>query len=117
MPEQSQQSDVALKFEQASAELVIQDVSRPGLPQQLMDVVTQASISSFTGRIAFAGQNSSGNHSVQFNDENANTGYSSTWPQWAFELAKAALLGNKRVWVLSNGSPFGNNLVSVLILA
>ena len=39
------------------------------------------------------------------------------WPQWAFSLAKDALLANKRVWVGSNGDPFGSNLVFVLILA
>jgi hypothetical protein len=33
------------------------------------------------------------------------------------ELAKAASLSNKRVWVLSNGDPFGSHLSQVLLLA
>jgi hypothetical protein len=53
---------------------------------------------------------------VQINVPSTDTGYSSEWPQWAFELAKAALLTGKQVWVLANGDPFGSNLVTVLIL-
>jgi hypothetical protein len=33
------------------------------------------------------------------------------------ELAKAASPSNKRVWVSSNGDPFGTNLSHVLLLA
>jgi hypothetical protein len=54
---------------------------------------------------------------VQFNDTSSNTGYSSAWPQWAFELAKDALLAGKDVWVIANGDPFGSNLLDVLILS
>ena len=66
------------------------------------------------GTIAFAGQNANGSFSVQYNVQNG--GGFSAWPQWAFSLAKDALLANKRVWVGSNGEPFGSNLVFVLIL-
>lgn len=45
------------------------------------------------------------------------SGYSSTWPLWAFELAKAALLYGKKVFIIANGDPFGSNLVQVLIFA
>jgi len=46
--------------------------------------------------LAFAGQAVSSGYSVQYNNQDG--GFSSSWPQWAFELAKAALLVNKRVW-------------------
>ena len=85
------------------------------LPKQLADSVAQAGFQASIGTIAFAGQYASGGFAVQFNDQNG--GFSSSWPQWAFELAKAALLGNKRVWVASNGDPFGTNLVFVMIMA
>jgi hypothetical protein len=52
---------------------------------------------------------------VQFNDDKGR-GYPSDWPGWAFELAKAALLSDKRVWVFANGAPHGDNLVRVLLL-
>ena len=84
--------------------------------QDLSNVAAELGLSSFIGSIAFAGQTSSGSYSVQFNADGG-SGYSSTWPQWAFEQAKSALLYGKKVWVLSNGNPFGMNLVQVLIFA
>jgi hypothetical protein len=69
------------------------------------------------GTIAFVGRNASGEYLVQFNDTASNTGYSSTWPAWAYEVAKAALENAKNVWVESNGPPFGGNLVFVLEMA
>jgi len=115
MAEQGALADVTERIEQAAAELKIRSTELLGVPQQLADVVAQAGLQSSTGTIAFAGQYASGNFAVQYNDQNG--GFSSAWPQWAFELAKAALLGNKRVWVASNGDPFGFNLVFVMILA
>lgn len=70
----------------------------------------------YFGKIAFAGQASNGIYNVQFNADNG-SGYSSTWPLWAFELAKAALLYGKKVFIIANGDPFGSNLVQVLIFA
>ncbi len=69
------------------------------------------------GTIAFVGRNASGQYLVQFNDTASNTGYSSMWPEWAYEVAKAALENAKNVWVESNGPPFGDNLVFVLEMA
>jgi hypothetical protein len=69
-----------------------------------------------SGRIVFVGQVNSGEFSVEYHVSSANTAYVSHWPGWAFELAKAALLYDKEVWVLSNGDPLGDNLVEVLIL-
>ena len=87
-----------------------------GIPQEIATAVQAAGFQSLTGTIAFAGQSSNGSFSVQFNVQGGG-GFSSAWPQWAFSLAKDALLGNKRMWVGSNGDPFGSNLVFVLILA
>lgn len=54
---------------------------------------------------------------MQVDDPATNTGYSSDCPQWAFELAQAALLAGKKVLLVANGNPFGSNLVTVLILS
>jgi hypothetical protein len=102
-------------FEQLTANLKILSSDVSGVPQQLADAVAQAGLQATTGTIAFAGRHSSGDYAVQYNDQNG--GFSSAWPQWAFELAKAALLANKRVWVASNGDPFGSNLAFVMILS
>ena len=106
--------DTGTQFEQLSSGFHIPSSELSGVPQPLVDAVTANGFQASTGTIAFAGQNSDGSYSVQYNDQNG--GFSSAWPQWAFDLAKAALLANKRVWVASNGDPFGSNLVFVLIL-
>lgn len=102
-------------LENASANLSSTSVTEPGL-MQLSELADQVGASSFIGRIALAGQTSSGSFWVQFNVD-GNGGFASSWPGWAFELAKSALLSNKRVWVISNGDPFGSNLLQVLLLA
>jgi hypothetical protein len=33
-----------------------------------------------------------------------------TWPEWAFGVAEGALHFNKKVFVVYNNQPFGNNL-------
>jgi hypothetical protein len=107
-------------LENALANLDSRSVAEPGR-KQLSELADQVGLSSFIGRIGWAGQNSSGIFFVQFVVKNADGTtdvYGSSWPGWAFELAKAALLRNiKRVWVLSNGDPVGDNLSSVLLLA
>jgi hypothetical protein len=69
------------------------------------------------GTAAFVGRNAANEYLVQFNDQNTNTGYSSAWPAWAYEVAKSALENGKQLLVGANGDPFGSNLVFVLELA
>jgi hypothetical protein len=114
MTEHGAFAEAVARIEQAAAGIKIASTELVSLPKQLTDIVAQAGLQASTGTIAFAGQYASGNYAVQYNDQNG--GFSSSWPQWAFELAKAALLGSKRVWVASNGDPFGTNLVFVMIL-
>lgn len=113
----SDTADLTAKFQQAIGELTIQDPNPVRLQQRLTDAAASLGLFASVGTIAFAGQDSSGNYQVQFNDTRSNTGYSSAWPQWAFELAKDALLAGKDVWVIANEYPFGPNLLDVLILS
>lgn len=108
-------SDVSAVIEGLTADRQVASTDLFGVPQEMAAEVEAAGFQSSIGTIAFAGQNSNGSFSVQFNVQNGG-GFSSAWPQWAFSLAKDALLANKRVWVGSNGDPFGSNLVFVLIL-
>jgi hypothetical protein len=114
MPEQTM-VDEKSRFQELIADLKTPSGEVFGVPQQLADAVAQAGFAATTGTIAFAGQYASGEYAVQYNNQNG--GFSSGWPQWAFEIAKVALLANKRVWVASNGDPFGSNLVFVMILS
>lgn len=115
MPDQTAVADAPAALQTALAPIRTAADDLAAVPRELMDAVQAAGFQATTGTIAFAGRNSSGAAQVQYN--NANGGFSSTWPEWAFESAKAALLAGKRVWVASNGDPFGSNLAFVLILA
>ncbi len=109
------QPEVSAVIDGLTADRQVSSTDVFGVPQEIATAVQAAGLQSLTGTIAFAGQNSNGSFSVQFNVQNGG-GFSSAWPQWAFSLAKDALLADKRVWVGSNGDPFGSNLVFVLIL-
>jgi hypothetical protein len=84
--------DETSRFEQLLADLKIPNGDLAGV-QQLADAVAQAGFEASTGTVAFAGQHSSGDDSVEFNNQHG--GFSSTWPRWAFELVKAALLSQQ----------------------
>lgn len=44
------------------------------------------------------------------------TSYISKWPAWAHELAFQSLLSKKKIMVVSDGIPLGDNLIQVTIL-
>jgi hypothetical protein len=113
----SDTADLAVKFQQATAELTIRDTGRTQVRDHLANAAGPLGISVYVGTIANIGLNASSGNQVQFDDPATNTGYVSEWPQWAFGLAQAALLAGKEVLLVANGDPFGANLVDVLILA
>jgi hypothetical protein len=104
---------VGAGIEQVMADRKVSGGDLLGVPPEIASAVEQAGLTTSTGTIAFAGQYATGSFAVQYNSPTG--GFSSSWPEWAFKLAKDALLGNRRVWVASNGDPFGSNLVFVLI--
>jgi hypothetical protein len=83
--------------------------------QTIANAINALSVDSYIGSVAFIGRDSSGGYSVQFNT--GNTGYSSAWPEWAFEMAKTSLITGKETWVIANGDPFGSDLLNVMVLA
>jgi hypothetical protein len=113
MTEQNISTDLVDRLRDAVADVRIPADQAFGIAPQLAELVAQAGFQATTGTIAFAGRYATGEFAVQYNNQNG--GFSSVWPQWAFELAKDALLGGKKVWVASNGDPFGSNLVFVMI--
>ena len=100
----SELAEMTQALENATANLSSTSVTEPGL-MQLPELAEQVGASSLSGSFW-----------VQFNVD-GNGGFASSWPGWAFELAKTAMLSNKRIWVISNGDPFGSNLLQVLLLA
>ncbi len=80
---------------------------------QVLDIFTKDHNSGMY-TVAFAGYAANLNeYHVQIN--RGTEGYSSDWPEWAYDLAKQALLNNKKLWVISNGIPFGCNIEQVVI--
>ena len=117
MPVMGEVAELAAKFQQATAELTIPNVSRARLQDRLTVAVSPLGISVYLGTIANLGGDASGGNQVQFDDTASNTGYASAWPPWAFGLAQVALLTGKKVLLAAHGDPFGANLLSVLILS
>jgi len=64
------------------------------------------------GTIPYAGRWATGEPAVTFNPAEGGS-YASTWPEWAYEISKAALLADKRVLLVYENEPFGENLVYV----
>ena len=83
--------------------------------QALANAINTLAVDSYIGNVAFIGRDSNSGYSVQFNT--GNTGYSSAWPEWAFEMAKTSLITGKQLWVIANGAPFGFDLLNVMVLA
>jgi hypothetical protein len=110
---QDVRADVGAVIEQVMADHTVSSSEMQGVPREIASAIQQAGLTTSTGTIAFAGQYATGSFAVQYNSPTG--GFSSAWPEWAFKLAKDALLGNRRVWVASNGDPFGSNLVFVMI--
>ena len=82
-------------------------------PTLVRDTVSGA-LNTYVGWINHAGRVADGTFQVQFNVPG--DGWSSRWPEWAYEIALAGLTSQKRVWVISTGLPFGPNLLQVLLL-
>lgn len=79
----------------------------------LHKAVAALGLNSNIGTVAFVGRTAT-DYSVQFNT--ANKGYSSSWPAWAFDMAKCSLETGRKLWVVSNGDPFGFNLTNVMVM-
>jgi hypothetical protein len=84
--------DQTSRFEQLLADLKITSGDLTEVPQQLADVA-QAGFDASTGTIADAGQHSSGDYSVELNNQNG--GLPSPGRNGPCELAKAALLSQQ----------------------
>lgn len=82
--------------------------------RQVTETLAAARVASDVGHIAYAGRSSTGSGQVQVNINSG--GFASTWPEWAYGVAEGALRFNKKVWVVYNNQPFGNNLLQVLCL-
>jgi hypothetical protein len=83
--------------------------------EAIANALNTLAVNSYIGTVAFIGRSSAGDYDVQFNT--GTTGYSSAWPEWAFEMAKTSLVTGKQLWVIANGDPFGSNLLTVIVLA
>jgi hypothetical protein len=80
--------------------------------KQMTERLNAAGISLDTGSILLAGRFSDGSGWVQVNISSG--GFASTWPEWAFGVAEGALHFNKKVVVVYNNQPFGNNLLQAV---
>src|SRR5689334_7699487 len=107
-------SELASAVESATTALIVTDLHCGIREHPLSQAAAPNGVNSVIGRITLAGRTASGSTWVQFNADGG-SGYASAWPEWAYGVARDALLTTRRVWVLSDGDPFGANLVEVLL--
>jgi len=67
-----------------------------------------------TGYVALAGRDSSSSGWVQVNISSG--GFGSNWPERFYGVAEGALHFNKKLLVVYNNQPFGNNVLQVYCL-
>lgn len=110
------EKSIAKKHETFMKKMEMLTLSGDGYQQfrELEKAALNAGLNSVVGTVAFAGSTNTGSKNVQFNVDGGG-GYSSNWPEWAYSIAKDALLNRKKLWVLSNGDPFGSNLLCAYI--
>lgn len=67
------------------------------------------------GTIRYAGRSADGDNHICL--DTLTGSHDMRWPDWAFTLAKDALLSGRRVFVMARGEPFGAELLEVHLLA
>lgn len=83
--------------------------------EYLQHEVRKLGLWSRVGWVLHAGEVYDGSFQVQFNLDGSE-GYSSRWPEWAYRPALQSMLHGKSLWVVSDGVPYGRNLVQVLVM-
>jgi hypothetical protein len=89
------------------------DQSENEMREFLLAKLAGYDITAYIGWILHAGKCWNGEFQVQFNVQGG--GWSSRWPEWAYDAARDALLHEKKIWVISNGVPFGPNILQALV--
>jgi hypothetical protein len=95
-------------------QVIIGGVSNERHINQSAEKVAQLALQSYFGWIILAGPNSDGTFHVEF--AIPGSGWVSNWPRWAYEAALQSLLHRKKLWVIADGVPTGENLVQVVIV-
>jgi hypothetical protein len=86
--------------------------------QRLSELANQVEDSAWVVTVIKVGQNTDGLYIVSLGMASGGVSYTTySWPEWAYELAKSALLHNKKLEVVSTGgSPVHGDLIQLGIL-
>jgi hypothetical protein len=106
--------DLSVRLHAEFAQLTLPEMPVSDQLESIVAKVAQLSVTSYIGTVGMFGQDSAGGYQVLFNVENRG-GFSSIWPQWAYEHAKLAKLYAKQLLVIANGDPFGSKLLVVSV--
>jgi|APCry1669188910_1035180.scaffolds.fasta_scaffold20400_2 hypothetical protein len=110
------EKSITQKHEAFKKKMEMLTLSGDGYQQfrELEKAALSAGLNSVVGTVSYAGSTSTGSKQVQFNIDGGG-GYASNWPEWAYSIAKDALLNRKKLWIISIGDPFGSNLQYALL--
>jgi hypothetical protein len=68
-------------------------------------------------RVTFVGQDSTGTRNVTFEWANGGNMGSDGWPEWAWLIAKDALLFGKKVVIVASGPPASDNFSYISLMS
>lgn len=76
--------------------------------------IEKRGLNSYIGEVKQIGYDERNPRIVYF--ESNLTGWSSNWNEKSYELAKMAFLYNKRMWIISDGTPVAGNIKQIYLL-
>lgn len=88
---------------------------RPNLYASLWESVAKHAADGYIGTVRYAGRGMDGINHVCLVTQRAT--YTMRWPDWAYSLAKDALLSGRHLFVMARGEPLGPSLLEVHLLA
>lgn len=81
--------------------------------QLLSEIAADATYVNFC-QVRYVGSNLTSRTMVSVFDDQKQ--YLSEWPEWAFQLAKEALLANHKLLVIADDAPFGQNIRQLYLM-
>ena len=82
--------------------------------QYILKTVEENNLNIYFGIIRFAGRVTDGTNRVHF-ESNQQEGWTSSWSEELFGLAKSAFLHKVKVFIISRGFPYGENIIMASI--
>ena len=89
------------------------NAGEPWSEQNVRGAAGKLALDFYAGSIGWVGDNGA-NFSAQFAYA-GEPGLSGAWPEWAYKIARDALLHKRKIWVIASGPPVDMNIVWAVV--